>query len=325
MKRRKLAGAEVGAIGLGCMSFGGIYGATDEAESFACMQAALDLGVTHWDVAEIYGGGVCESVIGRFLAQTGAQMTLATKAGIYANPERYFSNDEAHLRRSLEGSLERLGRDRVELFYIHRREQERPVEEVMETLAGFVEEGLIGAIGLSEIAPSTLRRAHAVHPVAAVQSEYSLWTRLPELGMIQTCEELGVAFVAFSPLARGMLSDHFQGRENFPPGDFRTPNPRFMDPHYHANLEIIAGFKAYCASREWPTSAVALAWVLAQGDHIIPIPGTRTAAHLAELARGAEIDLTAEDLAEINRILPPGFAHGDRYSDAQQKGNEAYC
>nr|WP_255599289.1 aldo/keto reductase [Hasllibacter sp. MH4015] len=320
-----MAGRDVGPIGLGCMSFGGIYGATDEAESIACMQAALDLGATHWDVAEIYGDGVSEAVIGRFLRDTGAQVTLATKAGIYAGPERYFSNEPGHLRRSLEGSLERLGRDRVELFYIHRREQARPVEEVMETLAGFIEEGMIGAIGFSEIAPSTLRRAHAVHPVAAVQSEYSLWTRLPDLGMIQACADLGVTFVAFSPLARGMLSDDFQGRENFPPGDFRTSNPRFIDPNYRANLGIIAGFKAFCAEHGWPTSATALAWVLAQGAHIIPISGTRSAAHLAELAQGAEIVLTDADLAEIDRLLPPGFAHGNRYSEAQQQGNEAYC
>mmetsp|Transcript_1243 Transcript_1243/g.2488 ORF Transcript_1243/g.2488 Transcript_1243/m.2488 type:complete len:318 (-) Transcript_1243:239-1192(-) len=316
---------DIGPIGLGCMSFGGIYGGTDEKESFACMQAALDLGVTHWDVAEIYGGGVCESVIGRFLAETGASVTLATKAGIYTQPKRHYSNAAGDLRRSLEGSLQRLGRDRVELFYLHRREHERPVEEVMETLAGFMAEGLIGGIGLSEIAPATLRRAAKVAPVAAVQSEYSLWTRQPELGMIQACAELGAAFVAFSPLGRGVLSDRFQGRENFPQGDFRSGQPRFQDPNYQENLAAIEGFKTFCAARGWATSATALAWVLAQGKHVIPIPGTRTSTHLRELAGALDIALDQDDLAEIERILPAGFAHGARYSDAQWAAVESYC
>lgn len=310
---RQLAGHSVGPIGLGCMSFGGVYGATDEQESFACMQAALDLGVSHWDVAEVYGDGVSESVIGKFLAQTGADVTLATKAGIYRLPERHFSNAKDRLRASLEGSLERLGRSSVELYYIHRRDHSIEVEEVMETMLGFKDEGLIGSIGFSEIAPFTLRRAAAVGPVAAVQSEYSLWTRMPELGMIQACAELGTTFVAFSPLARGMLSDGFQGREAFRDGDFRKGSPRFSDPNYQANMAAIAGFKAFCADRGWATSAVALAWVLGQGEHIVPIPGTRSAAHLAELVSALDIVLSADDLAQIERLLPVGFAHGARY------------
>jgi aryl-alcohol dehydrogenase-like predicted oxidoreductase len=324
MKLRRLAGKSVGAVGLGCMSFGGIYGATDRDESFACMAAALELGVTHWDVAEIYGDGVSETVIGEFLAQTGAEVTLATKGGIYKEPSRHFSNAKDRLRGSLEGSLSRLGRDRVELYYIHRREWERPVEEVMETMAGFMEEGLIGGIGFSEIAPSTLRRAARVAPVAAVQSEYSLWTRGPELGMVQACAEVGAAFVAFSPVARGMLSDQFAGPESFRDGDFRIGNPRFMEPNYSENKAIIAPFKAFCAGRGWPTAAVAMAWVMAQGAHIIPIPGTRSAAHLRELAAADGIELTAEDRAEIERLLPPGFAHGARYGGANWPGVEIY-
>ncbi len=324
MKQRALAGHKVGAVGLGCMSFGGIYGETDEQESFACMQAALDLGVTHWDVAEKYGEGVSESVMGRFLRESGAEVTLATKAGIYSAPERRFSNAADDLRRSLEGSLERLGRSSVELFYIHRREAERPVEEVMETLVAFMDEGLIGGIGFSEIAPSTLRRANAVHPVAAVQSEYSLWTRQPELGMIQTCAELGTAFVAFSPIGRGIMSDHFQGPENFPTGDFRSGQPRFMEPNYSYNAKAVEGFKAFCVGRGWATAATAMAWVMAQGDHIIPIPGTRSAAHLRELAQADAIELSAEDIAEIERLLPVGFAHGSRYGASQWPGVEIY-
>lgn len=321
---KALAGHSVGPVGLGCMSFGGIYGATDEAESFACMQAALDLGVTHWDVAEVYGDGVSETVIGKFLRESGAQVTLATKGGIYRLPERHFSNAKDRLRASLEGSLERLGRSSVELYYVHRRDHSIEVEQVMETMLGFKEEGLIGGIGFSEIAPFTLRRAAALGPVAAVQSEYSLWVRQPELGMIQTCAELATAFVAFSPLARGMLSDNFQGRDAFRDGDFRKGSPRFSDPNYAANVAAIDGFKAFCSARGWPTAATALAWVMAQGDHIIPIPGTRSATHLADLMQAVDIALSADDLAEIARLLPVGFAHGARYGGTSWPGIELY-
>lgn len=324
MQKRTLAGREVGAVGLGCMSFGGMYGATDEETSFTCMAKALALGVDHWDVAEIYGNGVSETFIGNFLAAHPADVQIATKAGIYFQPERRFRNDADALRHSLEGSLERLRRDSVALFYIHRREAERPIEEVMETLVGFIDEGLIGAIGLSEVSPATLRRAHAVHPVAAVQSEYSLWTRQPELGMIQTCADLGTTFVAFSPVGRGIFADRFPDRADFPRGDFRQQNPRFLEPNYALNKTAIAPFQAWCAARGWPVAAVAVAWTLAQGDHILPIPGTRTAAHLDTLAQAAEITLTPEDLAEIERLLPVGFAHGARYSDAQWPGVEIY-
>lgn len=322
--KRTLAGRSVGAVGLGCMSFGGIYGATDEEESFACLAEALALGVDHWDVAEIYGEGVSETVMGRFLAQHRADVSIATKAGIYQKPERHFRNDAEALRRSLEGSLKRLGRDRVELFYIHRREAARPVEEVMETLVGFIEEGLIGSIGLSEVSPATLRRAHAVHPVAAVQSEYSLWTRQPELGMLQACADLGVTFVAFSPLGRGVFADRFPDRDGFPPGDFRAANPRFSEPAYSANKAAIVPFQDWCRARGWSTATVATAWTLHQGDHVLPIPGTRSAAHMRELAQAAEISLTPGELAEIETILPQGFAHGARYSDAQWGGVEIY-
>ncbi len=322
--KRRIAGRNVGAVGLGCMSFAGFYGATDEEESFACLAEALSLGVTHWDVAEIYGMGVAEAVIGRFLAQSPADVSIATKAGIYPKPNRHFRNDEDALRRSLEGSLERLGRDRVELFYIHRREAERPIEEVMETLVSFVEEGLIGAIGLSEVAPSTLRRAAAVHPVAAVQSEYSLWTRGPELGMLQACRDLGTTFVAFSPVGRGVFADTFPNRADFPDVDIRKNNPRFTEPNYAANRAAIAPFQDWCHGRGWSTPAVAVAWTLAQGEHILPIPGTRSAAHLRAIAKADEIALSAQDLAEIAAMLPPGFAHGARYSESQWFGVEQY-
>lgn len=323
--KRMIGGRAVGAVGLGCMSFGGIYGGTDADESFACLEEATRLGVTHLDVAEIYGGGRSEEVMGEFLRGATAAFHIATKAGIYTEPTRHVSNDPSRLRRSLEGSLTRLGRDRVDLFYLHRREAARPLPEVIETLAGFIEEGLIGGYGLSEVAPATIREAHAIHPVTAVQSEYSLWTRLPELGVLQTCRELGIAFVAFSPVGRGILADNFPDPARFPPEDFRRDNPRFREPHYGRNKATIAPFQAFCRSRGWSTSAAAIAWTLDRGDHVLPIPGTRSAAHLRELWSATAIRFSDEDRAEIERLLPAGFAHGPRYSEAQGAAAESYC
>jgi aryl-alcohol dehydrogenase-like predicted oxidoreductase len=307
------------------MSFGGMYGATDIDASFACLEEAARLGVTHLDVAEIYGGGRCEEIMGAFLKGRPGPYHIATKAGIYTQPTRHFRNDRDSLRRSLEGSLKRLGLDRVDLFYLHRREAARPLAEVIETLASFIEEGLIGGYGLSEVAPNTIRDAHAIHPVAAVQSEYSLWTRLPELGVVQTCRDLGIAFVPFSPVGRGILADRFPDPAAFPPEDFRRGNPRFEEPNYSRNKAAIAPFQAFCHARGWPTSAAAIAWTLDRGDHIIPVPGTRTAAHLRQLWSATEIRFTDEDRAAIERLLPAGFAHGPRYSEAQAAAAEIYC
>ncbi len=325
MKTRDLAGHKVGAIGLGCMSFGGIFGDTNEADSMACLDAAHEMGIDHLDVAEIYGMGVSETIIGKWLARTKADVKIATKAGIYPHPSRDFRNDEASLRGSLEGSLKRLGRDHVELFYIHRRDQRIPVEDVMGTLSKFIDEGKIGAVGLSEIAPTTLRAACTVLPVAAVQSEYSLWTRQPELGLIQACAEMGTTFVAFSPVARGMITDTFPPLEQLAKEPFRGSIPRFQEPNYSRNAAIIAKFQDFCRARGWTTAGAACAWTLDQGDHILPIPGTRTAMNLADCAQGGSITFTDEDRAEIARLLPPGFAQGDRYSVDQWVGVERYC
>jgi aryl-alcohol dehydrogenase-like predicted oxidoreductase len=323
--KRMIGGREVGAVGLGCMSFGGIYGATEIDASLACLEEAVRLGVTHLDVAEIYGGGRCEEIMGEFLKGSPAPFHIATKAGIYTAPTRHVSNDPARLRRSLEGSLKRLGLDRVDLFYLHRREAGRPLAEVVETMAGFIDEGLIGGYGLSEVAPTTIRDAHAIHPMTAVQSEYSLWTRLPELGVLETCRELGIAFVAFSPVGRGILSDRFPDPAVFPPEDFRRGNPRFEEPHFSRNKAAIASFQTFCHARGWATAAAAIAWTLDRGDHILPIPGTRSAAHLRELWSATEIRFTDDDRAEIARLLPAGFAHGPRYTEAQGAASESYC
>lgn len=323
--KRTLAGHQVGAVGLGCMSFGGIFGDTNEADSLACLDAAWEMGVDHLDVAEIYGMGVCETIIGTWLARTKADVKIATKAGIYPKPSRDFRNDEASLRGSLEGSLKRLGRDHVELFYIHRRDPRVPIADLMGTLARFKDEGKIGGVGLSEIAPTTLRAAHAEMSVAAVQSEYSLWTRQPELGLIQACAELGTTFVAFSPVARGMITDRFPPLSQLAKEPFRGSIPRFQEPNYSANAAIISKFQDFCRARGWTTAGAACAWTLDQGGHVLPIPGTRTAKNLADCAQAATIQFTDEDRAEINRLLPAGFAHGDRYTVDQWVGVERYC
>ncbi len=317
---------KISRIGLGCMNFCGFYGKSDQATSFRCLDAAADHGITFLDTAEIYGHGRSETLIGDYLRQSGNRFKIATKAGIrFRDGQRGFDNSAAYLREALEGSLKRLNTDHIDLYYIHRREPDRPVEEVVETLAGFVKEGKIGGYGLSEVAPATLRRAQAVHPVTAIQSEYSLWTRLPELGMIQTCQELGTSFVAFSPLARGMFGEAFPDLSGYGPDDFMGNNPRFQSPHFEANCALIAPFKAYARDRGWSVPAAALAWVMDQGDHIIPIPGTRTAEHLSDWAGACAITLTDADRAEIARLLPVGFAHGDRYSAAANVGPERYC
>jgi aryl-alcohol dehydrogenase-like predicted oxidoreductase len=327
MKRRRLGagGPEVSAIGLGCMSFAGFFGPADDDTSLRCLDAAVDHGIDFLDTSNVYGAGRSETVIGTFLKTRRADLKIATKAGIVNGPPRRFDNSAAHLRAELEGSLRRLGVDHVALFYIHRREQERPVEEVVETLAALIAEGKIGGYGLSEVAPGTLRRAHAVHPCMAVQSEYSLWSRQPDLGLIRTCAELGTAFVPFSPLARGVFGDPPLDPATLAPGDFRRAIPRLNDPHWTLNRAAIAPFRAFCADRDWPVPAVALAWVLDQGPHLIPIPGTRTARHLSAWAGASEIVLTDADRAEIARLLPAGFAHGDRYGTDQAMSVERYC
>lgn len=329
MQMRKIGlgqhGPEIGVVGLGCMSFGGMYGATDMAESHATLDRARDLGVTHLDVANIYGNGVSEEVMGAYFRKNGNPFSVATKAGIVSGPTRGFDNSRAYLTECLDGSLKRLGLERVDLFYIHRRDPRVPVEDVMETLVGFIEAGKIGAIGFSEIAPSTLETAAKFHHVAAVQSEYSLWTRLPELGMIQLCERLGTTFVSFSPVGRGMLTDVEPNPANFPEGDFRMTNPRFVEPNLSANLEKVRRFRDYAADRGVATSTLAIAWTLAKAPTSIAIPGTRSAAHLDQDAAAGDLVLSQADLAEIEAILPAGFAHGSRYTGAQAQSVETYC
>ena len=239
---RKIADQEIGVLGYGSMSFGGIFGRTDEAESMATLDAAWEGGIRHFDTANIYGMGISEAVIGKWMKSRGHRPVLATKAGIKSGPTREIDNSAPYLRAELEASLQRLGTDHVALFYIHRRDIRIPLPELIATLRELIDEGKIGGYGLSEIAPATLRAAHALHPVTAVQNEYSLWTRLPELGLITACAELGCTFVAFSPLARGMLGERAPAA---PDDGFRGVNPRFTGENFRANCAIIDGFRAF--------------------------------------------------------------------------------
>ena len=331
MHKRRLGagGPEVSAIGIGAMSFAGVYGRTSEAEAHALLDAALDLGIDHLDTSNVYGAGLSERMIGSYLARAGRdRFRIATKAGIHhdaATGRRGFDNSRAHLTAALEASLGRLGVEAVDLFYVHRRDPEVPIEELAETLGGLVRAGKTRAVGFSEIAPSSLRRAAAVHPVAAVQSEYSLWTRAPELGLVQACEALGTALVAFSPVGRGMLTDTPPGAERIAASDFLRANPRFVEPNLRANLTAGDGFRRLAAEMGVSAAALAIAWVLARSPAAIAIPGTRSPGHLKELAAGAAIGVGGDDLARIEAVLPVGWAHGDRYSAAQSIGPERYC
>jgi len=328
MKQRRLGthGPMVSSLGLGCLSFGGLFGPTTREESLSCLDAAWEAGFTFLDVANIYGNGLSEEVIGHWLSTRPHRPVIATKAGIVQGAEgRSVRNDAAHLRAELEGSLRRLAVERVDLFYIHRREQARPVEEVAETMAALMREGKIGGWGLSEVAPHTLRRAHAVTPVSAVQNEYSLWSRQPELGMTQTCAALGVAFIPFSPLARGVFGEPMLDPQTHELGPFRSQIPRFWPENWPANRARILAFRALAAEMGHSAPALALAWCLHQGDHLIPIPGTRSAAHLRDWLMAPEITLSPADLAAIEAVLPIGWAWGDRYNDTMAASVERYC
>ncbi|MEM8979490.1 MAG: aldo/keto reductase [Pseudomonadota bacterium] len=328
MKQRKLGqnGPTVSAVGYGAMSFTDFYGPAIDADSAKVLDACLEKGITHLDTADAYGMGRSETVIGDWLKARGgpSPFTIATKVGITRDPEHRFNNSPEHLTQSLDASLTRLGIEAIDLYYVHRRDTRHEIEEVTETLAGFVKAGKVKAIGYSEIAPSSLRRAHAVHPIAAVQSEYSLSTRAPELGLIQTCAEIGASLVAFSPVGRSLLTDRPHSTERVADMPFLKQNPRFLEPHLSANLAYNAKFCALAAEMDVPAASLAIAWVLHQSESVIAIPGTRRQAHLSELIQGGKMDLTLEDVTRIETVLPVGWAHGDRYSVGQWTGPERY-
>ena len=328
MRNRKLGqdGPTIGEIGLGCMSFGGTAsGTTDQATSFAAMDKAWDIGITHFDTANVYGPSTSETVVGAWLKATGKTPKLATKAGIQRDSQSPVNNRPDYLLSELESSLKRLGVDHVDLFYIHRRDPSVPIEDVAGMMSGLISDGKIGGWGLSEISPTTLRRAHRECPVRAVQNEYSLWTRQPELGLISECARLGVAFVAFSPLARGLLGRTIidPGHPDF--GPFRAQMPRFQGENWQENRKVATAFADLAKKAHVTPPALALAWVLAQGDHIIPIPGSRTANHIGDWTQAGTIELDSKLILQIDAIMPVGWAWGDRYSERQSQTAERYC
>ena len=328
---RTLGGLSVSALGLGCMGMSEFYGARDDEQSLATLHRALDLGVTFLDSAETYGLGHNEELIGRLIAERGRDaVTVVTKFGIRREPGAYargISNDPAYVREACEGSLRRLGTDRIDLYYIHRVEAGRPIEELMEALAQLVEEGKVGHVGICEASPATLRRAHAVHPIAALQSEYSLWTRDPEGDVFETCRELGIGFVPYSPLGRGFLTGAITSTDGLADDDFRRANPRFQDDAIGSNLAIVETVKAMANEKGCTPAQFALAWVIARasvhGLPIVPIPGTKRASYLEQNVGALSVTLTTDDLARLDRAVPIGAATGERYTAEGMKGVNA--
>lgn len=322
MKTRKLgrSGPEVSAIGLGCMGMAAFYGQpSDEAQATAVIHRALDLGVTFFDTAEMYGPHVNEIQVGKALADRRDRAFVATKFGIGYNADRTkltVDGSPANVRRAIEGSLKRLGMDHVDLYYLHRVDPDTPIEETVGAMGELVKEGKVRFLGLSEAAPATLRRAHATHPITALQTEYSLWSRDPEDELFATCEELGIGFVPYSPLGRGFLSGEIRSIDDLAPDDFRRSNPRFTGENFRKNLDLVEAVKAIAADKGVTAAQLALAWVLAQGEHLVPIPGTRRIRTLEENVAATEMVLTDADLRRIESVFPKGAASGHRYAEA---------
>jgi len=318
MRTRKLGPFTVSSVALGCMSLSHGYGdRPDRAGAEAVLNGALDMGFTMLDTATVYGMGANEALIGEVLAKRRKEFTLASKCGLYiADGKRVIDGRPQTLRRSIDDSLARLKTDVIDLYYIHRLDPNTPIEDSVGELARGVEAGKIRAIGLSEMSAVTLRRAHAVHPITAMQTEYSLWTRNAEIAVLDACRELGVAFVAFSPLARGFLTA--KPPQSFQPGDIRAGMPRFQGDNYTANLKLLEPFAALAREAGCSPAQLALAWVLAQGEHIIALPGTGKLDHLADDAGADAVSLGAEALRRAGEIINRHTVHGPRYNAANQ-------
>ena len=321
MNRRKLGSLEVSALGLGCMGMSAFYGSTDEAESIATIQRALELGIDFLDTAQLYGPLTNEDLVGRAIKGHRDEYVIATKFS--RRMDKATTGDMStvgpldgsaeHVRGSIDGSLQRLGTDHVDLYYQHRVDPNVPIEETVGAMAELVEQGKVRHIGLSEAAPETIRRAHAVHPITAVQTEYSLWTRDPEPEILPTCRELGIGFVPYSPLGRGFLSGRFKSPDELDESDFRRSGPRFTGENLEANQKIAAKVAEIAEEKGITPAQLAIAWVLAQGEDLVPIPGTKRRRYLEENAAAVDVELTDEDLARIDAELPP--VAGARYNE----------
>ena len=325
MKTRMLGhnGLVVSELGLGCMGMSEFYGRTDEAEAIATIHRALELGVTLLDTADAYGPFTNELLVGRAIEGWRDQVVLATKFGNVRGPggERLgIRGDPNYVRQACDASLERLGVDYIDLYYQHRVDRNTPIEETVGAMAELVAAGKVRHLGLSEASPATIRRAHAVHPISALQTEYSLWSRDPEDDVLPTVRELGISFVAYSPLGRGFLSGQIRAPGDLAEDDFRRGNPRFQDENFARNLELVERVRAIADDKGVTASQLALAWVLSRGDDIVPIPGTKRRSYLEENVAAVEVELTPAEIDDIESVFPQGAIAGERYADMSSVG-----
>ncbi|MGA2204546.1 MAG: aldo/keto reductase [Terriglobales bacterium] len=320
MEPRKLGkiGPEVSALGLGCMGMSEFYGASDEANSVATIHRAIELGVNFLDTADIYGMGKNEELVGRAIRDRRDKVVLATKFGNVRGTKGEFlevNGKPEYIRQACDASLKRLGIDHIDVYYQHRVDPKTPIEETVGAMADLVKEGKVRFLGLSEAAPATIRRASAVHPIAALQTEYSLWSRDPESGILETCRSLGIAFVAYSPLGRGFLTGRFQKEEDFAEDDWRRYHPLFVGENFQRNLRLAEAVKQMAKQIGSTPAQLALAWVLSRGKDIIPIPGTRHVRYLEENLGALNVQLAAENLRRLDEAFPLGATAGDRYHE----------
>jgi aryl-alcohol dehydrogenase-like predicted oxidoreductase len=324
MEKRRLGsqGLTVSALGLGCMGMSEFYGATDDAESLATIHRAIELGVTFLDTADVYGPYKNEELVGRALKGRRPEVVLATKFGNLRGADgswKGVNGAPAYVKAACDASLQRLGVDVIDLYYQHRVDPTTPIEDTVGAMSELVSAGKVRYLGLSEAAPATIRRAHEVHPITALQTEYSLWTRDPEAEILATCRELGIGFVAYSPLGRGFLTGRFKTQADVAEGDYRKSNPRFQGENFDRNQELVRRLEAIAARKKCTATQLALAWLLTRRSEIVPIFGTKRRKYLEENVRAATVTFTKDELGELDDVAPVGVAAGTRYSEAGMK------
>jgi aryl-alcohol dehydrogenase-like predicted oxidoreductase len=317
MQHRKLGNLKVSALGLGCMGMSEFYGAGDDDESIATIHRAIELGVTFLDTADMYGPFTNEQLVGRAIAGRRGDVQLATKFGVVrTGPNRRIDGSPAYVQQACDASLQRLGTDHIDLYYLHRRDQSTPIEDTVGAMARLVEQGKVRFLGLSEVSVDTLRKAHATHPITALQTEYSLWSRDPEDEILPACRELGIGFVPYSPLGRGFLAGQIKTPEDLAADDFRRNSPRFQGENFQRNLDLVAAVERMARAKGCTPPQLALAWLLAQGEDLVPIPGTKRVRYLEENVGALDVQLSRADLTALETAFPKNAAAGPRYPDA---------